>query len=63
MGLFSSEFFVSLETLGQTHLGLAWPVVYNLLKIMLIVVFIFIEGCLSRDIVAATFFYLSSNDQ
>ncbi len=38
MGLFSSEFFVSLETLGQTHLGLAWPVVYNLLKIMLIVV-------------------------
>ena len=38
MGDFSSEFLVSLETLGQTHLGLAWPVVYNLLKITLIVV-------------------------
>ena len=38
MGEFGSEFLVSLETLGQTHLGLAWPVVYNLLKIALIVV-------------------------
>ena len=38
MGEFSSEFLVSLETLGQTHLGLAWPVVYNLLKISIIVI-------------------------
>ena len=38
MGEFGSEFLVSLETLGQTHLGLAWPVVYSLLKIALIVV-------------------------
>jgi NADH-quinone oxidoreductase subunit H len=38
MGELSSEFLVSLETLGQTHLGLAWPVVYNLLKISLIVI-------------------------
>ncbi len=38
MGEFGSEFLVSLETLGQTHLGLAWSVVYNLLKIALIVV-------------------------
>ena len=38
MGEFGSEFLVSLETLGQTHLGIAWPVVYNLLKIALIVV-------------------------